>query len=143
MLMVPIEPPLPRFSYRIVRMLRRWAAGAELGPGRLPSLVALGERIGVAPMAAVAVASLFQLTESCLGRPLVAECCCHPRLAPDERAVLALLAAELPSHPHKARPAIPHGLPGALLWAVASVRQLLGDPGLPDRGTPRQCPFVR
>lgn len=93
-------------------------------------------------MAAVAIASLFQLTEACLGRPLVGECCCNPRLARDERAILALLAANLPAHPHQARLSIPHGLPGALVWAVASVRQMLGDPALPRPGVDRRCPFA-
>ena len=141
MLMAPIEPPLPRASYRIVRLLRRWAAGADLGPGRMASLVALGKGIGVEPMAAVALASLFQLTESCLGRPLVAECCCSPRLSRDERAILALLAVDLPPHPHQASPSsIPHGLPGALVWAVASVRRFLGEPIAPRPVA--GCPFA-
>jgi hypothetical protein len=142
MLMSPIEPPLPFGSHRIIRLLRRWAAGAELGPARLPSLVRLGARIGVQPEAAVALASMFQLTEACLGRPLVAECCCSPRLSRDERATLLMLATAAPAHPHQADPAVPHGLPGALLWAVASARKLLGLDTLIAMARPRQCPFA-
>lgn len=140
MLMTQIEPGLPAASYRIVRLLRRWAAGRDLGPARLPSLVRLGGRIGVEPEAAIALASLFQLTEACLGRPLEAECCCSPRLGRDERATLLLLASA-PMRPHQSVPPIPHGLPGALVWAVASVRKLMGATGLEPVSSSRRCPF--
>lgn len=141
MLMTPIEPSLPRSSYRIVRLLRRWEAGSELGAARLPLLVRLGSRLGLPPEAAIALASMFQLTEACLGRPLKAECCCSPRLSRDERAVLMMLAAPTPAHPHAANSVIPHGLPGALLWAVASARQLMGERSGPDTRRLASCPF--
>ena len=140
MLMIPIEPGLPGAYYRIVRLLRRWAAGRDLGPARLPSLVRLGKRIGVEPQATVALASLFQLIEACLARPLEAECCCSPRLSRDERATLLLLASA-PMRPHQSHPPIPHGLPGALVWAIASVRKLIGTTGLRRVSDPRRCPF--
>lgn len=141
MLMTSIEPPAPRSSHRIVRLFRRWAAGAELGPARLPAVVRLCRKIGIAPEAAIALASMFQLVEACLGRPLEAECCCSPSLSRDERALLMMLAAPLAAGPHRAFPAIPHGLPGALHWAIASVRALLGPTfgvQVPDVG---KCPF--
>lgn len=141
MLMTPIAPALPQASHRIVRLLRRWAAGAELGTARLPSLVRLGRRIGVAPEASVAVASMFQLTEACLGRPLQAECCCSPSLSRDERAILVMLASPLPASPHQAVPSIPHGFPGALYWAIASVRRLNGDAPHADSRNGGDCPF--
>ena len=142
MLMIPIEPGLSPAPYRIVRLLRRWAAGGDLGPARLPSLIRLGNRIGVAPEAAVALASMFQLTEACLGRPLEAECCCSQRLSSDEQATLMLLAAA-PMRPHQSLPPIPHGLPGALVWAVASVRKLMGGIESELAVPPRGCPFGR
>jgi len=142
MMMTPIEPLLPRGAYRIVRLLRRWSAAAVGDGTRLPSIVRLGARLGVTPEAAVAVASLFELTEACLARPLRTECCCSARLSGDERAVLTMLAAVTPVHPHLANANIPHGLPGALIWAVRSVRALLDDAevgrALGQRG---RCPF--
>jgi len=143
MMMTPIEPSLPLGPYRIVRLLRRWSAAGAGGGARLPSLIRLGARLGMAPEAAVAVASLFELTEACLARPLRAECCCSPRLSSDERAVLMMLAAVTPAHPHLANAAIPHGLPGALIWAVRSVQRLLDDAeGQPPFGPQGGCPFT-
>jgi hypothetical protein len=142
MFMAPIEPSPGRGSYIVVRLLRRWAAAGIAGD-RLPSLVRLATRLGIGAHAAVALASLFQLTEACLGRTLVCECCCSPRLSRDERAVLALLTAEMPLHPNQASPSIPHGLPGALVWAVASIRRLMDEP-MPSVPAPaRHCPFVQ
>ena len=140
MLMTPIEPPSS--SHRIVRLFRRWAAGAELGPERLPSVVRLGRRFGVAPEAAIALASMFQLTEACLGRALEAECCCSPALSRDERAILTMLAASQPSGPHQSLPPIPHGLPAALHWAIASVRALLGQSAGVPAWRAGKCPFA-
>jgi len=134
MLMVPIAPPR-RHDYLVVRLLRRWASERESGGDQLPSLVRLGRRLGVEPQAAIAVASMFQLTEHCLGRPLQAECCCSPRLSRDEQAMLLLLHQSVPAV------AIPHGLPGALLWAVASVRRSLDIDGPLGLAFPARCPF--
>jgi len=105
MLMAPITPPR-RHDYLVVRLLRRWAVEREHGGDQLPSLVKLGRRLGIDAQAAVAVASMFQLAEHCLGRPLQAECCCSPRLSRDEQAMLLLL------HQPVAAASIPHGLPG-------------------------------
>ena len=147
MLMTPIEPPLPPASYRpasyrIVRLVRRWAAGAELGHDRLPSMVRLGRRIGIAPETAIALASMFQLVEACLGRPLQAECCCISSIERDERAILMMLRTAVPLGPHQASPSIPHGLPGALHWAIASVQKLLGETVKVDMVGDTRCPFA-
>lgn len=136
MFMAPIEPP--RHGHRIVRLMRRWAAG-DGGEGRqLPGFVAFAGTIGVEPVSAIAIASLFQLTEACLDRPLVAECCCSRRLSRDERAILLMLAT---ARPHQGFPPIPHGLPGALLWAIESVRKLTDEVAAPMRQRPTRCPF--
>lgn len=145
MFLAPIEPPSGptprRHDYAVVRLLRRWAATRASGERQLPSMVKLGRRLGFEPQAAVAVASLFQLIEACLGRPLVPECCCSTSLSHDEQAVLLMLAAAPPAHPHDASATIPHGLPGALVWAIESVRRLIGLDVRPDPAATVQCPF--
>jgi hypothetical protein len=106
----------------------------------LPSLVRLGGELGVEPQVAIAIASLFELTEHCLGRALRAECCCSPCLGGDERAVLLMVeaAAERPPRsPH----AIAHGLPAALHWAIESVGRLLDVADRPGPPLIDQCPF--
>lgn len=141
MFMAPIDPFPPRQGHRIVRLMRRWAAEGREGHRRLAGFVAFAGTIGVQPVAAVAIASLFQLTEACLGRPLVAECCCSRRLSRDEHAVLLMLTTAPAAHPHQSFPQIPHGLPGALLWAIESVRTLTGDLAAPARTPIPRCPF--
>jgi hypothetical protein len=125
-----------------VRLLRRWAAARAELVNPLPSLVELARQIDCPPEAAIALGSLFQLTESCLGRPLEAECCCSRALSEDERAVLLMIAAAAAPGQPFAAPEIPHGLPGALAWAASSVRRLLG-PGLsaPLPLRTGRCPF--
>ncbi len=89
----------------------------------------------------IALASVFQLTEASLGRPLEAECCCRTLLGRDERAVLLLLAS-LPEPPApSASPAIPHGISSALAWAVLSVRRLLEMDGSNADFVVARCPF--
>jgi len=137
MLMAPAASPWRDFI--VVRLLRRWSAEGTAGNNQLPSLVCLAGELGVQAQTAVAVASLLQLTEACLGRPLEAECCCSPALSRDEQAVLMLLDAAPSLRPGKASISIPHGLPAALLWAAASVRQLL--PGKDRWPATSHCPF--
>ena len=143
MLMERIPPRLDWTRSVTIRLLRRWAAARDAEQLPLPSLVRLAGELGMGPQAAVALASMFQLTEACLGRPLVAECCCSAETGPDEQALLMMLAlAPEPGHPG-ATPAIPHGLPGALAWAIASVRRLVGDEaGLAVAPRPGRCPFA-
>ena len=126
-------------EWLVVRLLRRWTAARESGDP-IAGLVELAERVGVAPEAALAIASLFQLVEAHLGRPLATECCCSNSLAADERAILLLLAAPAGNGAPHATRTIPHGLPAALRWAVASVRRLMGLEAGPPAATD-SCPF--
>ena len=142
MFMAPIKPVPRRRDYEMVRLMRRWAAARGHGEPQLPSLISLGHQLGLEPQVAIAVASMFQLTEACLGRPLQAECCCSVRLSPDERAVLLMLDAA-GSRASFAPAAIPHGLPGALLWAMTSVRKLIGEPACIAVPRPGGCPFIQ
>lgn len=129
-------------DFVILRLLRRWVATRTLAETALPSLIALAEELGEQPESAISLHSVFQLTESCLGRPLEAECCCSRELAADERAILALVAAApQPGAGARGSPAIPHGLAGALCWAVMSARIALGVASRPVPASRRSCPF--
>ncbi|MGE0666053.1 MAG: hypothetical protein AB7O49_05785 [Sphingomonadales bacterium] len=139
-----IEPELGWGGFVAVRLLRSWAAAREAEKNPLPIMVELGNSMRLSPQVAVALASLFQLTEGCLGRRLRTECCCSRSVSPDERAVLTMIVAtptpELPSAPRH----IPHGLPGALAWAAFSVRRLLGHDFCQTLlAAPDRCPFER
>jgi hypothetical protein len=141
MLMARIDASVQWRHFLVVRLLRRWSAEGAAGGAQLPSLVGLAVELGERPETAIAVASLFQLTESCLGRPLRAECCCSAELSSDEQAVLLLLDAAPSLRPGEGRRFIPHGLSGALLWAVASVRRLLPAADCASPAAPSRCPF--
>jgi hypothetical protein len=125
-----------------VRLLRRWVAARTEQGAPFPALVALAHELGCPAEAAVALGSLFQLTEGCLGRPLEAECCCSRAIGEDERAVLLMIAAAPAPGLPAATSEIPHGLPGALAWAASSVRRMLGPgAGHPRRPLADSCPF--
>ena len=127
-----------------VRLLRRWVAAREELGNPFPSLVDLAKQLDCPAEAAVALGSLFQLTEGCLGRPLEAECCCSRSIGEDEKAVLLMIAAASDPDLPAATREIPHGLPGALVWAASSVRRLLG-PNAAEalRANAGRCPFGR
>ncbi|NNM78539.1 hypothetical protein HJG53_16755 [Sphingomonas sp. ID1715] len=143
MLIGGVEATLEWSDLVAVRLLRRWAICRGNANNPLPRMVELAKALGVSPEAAVALASLFQLTEGCLSRALHVESCLSGSIGSDERAVLLLIA----SAPEPGRPlaseTIPHGLSGALAWAAWTVRRLLGDPGH-ARGpiAPVHCPFT-
>ena len=63
MLQTPIEPRLAWSDYVVVRLLRRWAAVRASEGKALPNLVGLAKEIGEPVEAAIALHSLFQLTE--------------------------------------------------------------------------------
>jgi hypothetical protein len=145
--MARIKPEVGDAERILVRLLRRYAVCRQVGEQPLPPLTSLGAELGIPAPAVVALASVFQLTEGCLGRTLVAECCCSPMLTADERALLLLLKRTTPAAPALGSSDIPHVLPGALVWAVASTRRLL-DPSFPERmnGASQPlttCPFTK
>lgn len=128
----------------IVRLLRHYCGTRNMGvEDPLASLVELGEALRLPPAGSVAMASVFQLAEAVLGRELIAERCCSHRFSADERAMLRLLGSPMPSNSASADAAMPHGLPGALTWAVLSVRRLCGvivpSQQISDTDT---CPFT-
>lgn len=142
MLFGRIESDLAWCDFVVLRMLRRWVAARTAQIRPLPSLVALAHELDLSFEVAVGLDSLFQLTEDCLGRELRAECCCCPELLPDERAILALMTTAPAPLGVRTSPVIPHGLPGALCWAVATVRSALGYVlDSPARHTSAECPF--
>ena len=141
MLQTPIEPRLAWSEYVVVRLLRRWTAVRATGGRALPNLVALANELGEGPEAAVALHSLFQITESCLGRPLEAECCCSRDLSSDEGAILKLIASAPLQSPLSASREIPHGLPGVLCWAAKAAALAIGVEAQPFQAAPARCPF--
>ena len=143
-----IAAPLTDGELIAVRLLRHYCGMRDRdGDGAgLSRLVALGQSLRVPAAGSVALASVFQLVEALLGRRLEAECCCARRLSSDERAVVRLLGTRMPIVPGTTTPDIPHGLPGALAWAVLSVRRLCGEMvpvrHHPPSGGKEGCPFT-
>lgn len=101
-----------------VRLFRKWSIARENGEAAIPCLHEEAKQHNYRDNTAAAAASLFQLVEAQIGRPLVRECCCSPSFSPDERALIDILRHAPSLHPGKGTKAIPHGLPGALSWAA-------------------------
>lgn len=142
MLMSRLEPQLTSCQLMVVRLLRRWAAAADCDDGALSSVMALAAELGLCPMLSVALTSLFQLVEGCLGRKLKTECCCSLALSADEVAILLLLSNATVVDCRVAGAEMPHGLPSALAWAVETIRRLAGVAEFSRLPTPGGgCPF--
>lgn len=125
MLMQPIELK-PAWDRNVVAsLLRTWAAQHRSGEGALPGLVESAAKLGMTSLLAVALGSVFRLTEACLGRPVNLERCCTPDLSGDARAVIHMLSRAQSDGPPAALRDAPPGLFNALASAVASARWLL------------------
>lgn len=126
----------------VVEALRCYAQARQHDRPALPAMIALAEDSGLSAPAAVALGSVFEITEGCLGRRLVpGEMGAHI-LSGDEQAVLRLLACPDAIGSHRGTAAIPHGLPGVLVWAIRSARRLW--PGARTAGPATRetrCPF--
>lgn len=128
-----------------VRLFRLWAMerhGSGMGLSRIHEVA---RELGMPDETGVACASLFQLVENELGRPLVRECCCSKDLSADERALLGIVKVAAHLEPGSGSTDIPHGLPGAIHWAALAVRRAFG---VSDRDIARDavsegtlCPF--
>ena len=126
----------------VIEALRCYAAVRHRNEPVLPCMVELAGRNGLAPPAVIALASVFELTEACLGRRLAVGDGSGPPLVADEEAVLLLLATAGEVGPHRGSVAVPHGLPGVLVWAVrCACRLCRGQWALADRHDATSCPF--
>ena len=136
----------------LVRMFRLWAHKRAARTLALPAMSALSQRLGLPLPAAMACASLFELVEGQIGRPLVAAAGDADAAArsPDERAIVLLVENASGLGPATGSVMVPHGLPGAVCWAARVVRETLGaeaGPPLPPQPAragppPSACPFV-
>lgn len=141
----------------LVALCRCWVAARRQGREPMPAMMRLVEGGGHDCMLVPICDSFFALSESCLGRALIAgpatpgAAIAPPQpYLPDEIGLLATIA-RCSGMVGGARtdPAIPHGLPGALCWAARTVRRALGPLAMPApaaaaaTGTPARCPFPR
>ncbi|MDT9599917.1 hypothetical protein [Sphingosinicella rhizophila] len=129
MLMQPIDAETDWTSYVVLSLLRKWAVLPRSGEARLPGLVETAGNLGTSSLAAIAVGSVFELTEACLGRPLGMERCYACSLAEDEKTVVGMLGIGSDRGLPIARD-MPIGLLNALSVAAVSARRLLGEHGI-------------
>ena len=137
-------PSSPIGPLVVVKLFRLWAAAREAGENPLPHMLDALEPLAPAPELAVACASLFELVEGQLARPLVPECCCSPALSRDEQALLGVLRHAPEAGQPLTGAAVPHGLSGAILWAAFAIRRALGESFADDGDEPQVsavCPF--
>lgn len=131
----------------VVRLFRAWSAQTESGAPAMERLQAIVAPLGLPDETAIACASLFELVESHLGRRLERECCCSQRFSGDEKALLGVIELAPSLGALSGSVAVPHGLPGAIVWACIAIRRAFdmseGD-GNAVRASPstRRCPFA-
>ncbi|MBW4329262.1 hypothetical protein KY084_00020 [Stakelama sp. CBK3Z-3] len=123
----------------VVQALRCYC-GNRNGP-MLPVMTAFADAHHVGAHAVIALTSVFELAEACLGRPLVAEPETAKWLSDDEEAMLLLLASVGDVGSHCGSAAVPHGLPGALAWAVRTANRLCGRQCTDVLRERASCPF--
>ena len=131
----------------VVRLFRAWSAQTEIGAPVMERLHAIVAPLGLPDETAIACASLFELIESHLGRRLERECCCGQRFSRDERALLGVIELAPSLGALSGSVAVPHGLPGAIVWACIAIRRAFGithgDSGAANAGPPSgRCPFA-
>lgn len=129
----------------MVRLFRTWSASRLAARDQFRAMHAIVVPLGLPESTGPACASLFELVEAHLGRPLMAECCCSKNFSTDERALIGVVATAPQAGAVLGNQAIPHGLPASVCWAVAKVRDSLGLPleefHLQSASTRVSCPF--
>ena len=131
----------------VVRLFRAWSAQIEAEAPALPRLQEIVAPLNLPDETTVACASLFELLESHLGRRLEPECCCSQQFSRDERALLGVIELAPSLGALSGSLAVPHGLPGAIVWACIAIRRAFGmsesDHARAGGGAPaRRCPFA-
>ncbi|GEM_PF-893903 len=128
-----------------IRLFRRWATARKQGENPLPAMFATDLSSTDNPEWVPACESYFTLTEACIGRTLEHASSENPMLAPDEVAMLAMLRQSASTGTIVTDQMVPHGLPGALLWAARAVLRTLTDDirylASLDLGRQGRCPF--
>ena len=132
----------------LIRLFRKWAMARESDQPVMPIMHAEAMRHHFQDYTAAAAASLFQIVEAQIGRPLVRECCCSPSYSADERALIGILRHAPVLRPGCGTKAIPHGVPGALCWAARCLCEAMDieiDAGLTalhaSAANSQDCPF--
>ncbi|MEM8697369.1 MAG: hypothetical protein AAGE05_15210 [Pseudomonadota bacterium] len=115
----------PSHAGLLIKLFRTWSAAREIGNNPLPAMYAHAEPFAAAPELIPACESYFVLVESYVGRSLIPECCCSVAPSTDEVALITILRHAPTAGPVKTNRAVPHGMPGALVWAAFSVQRAL------------------
>ena len=137
---MPSSPTLGSLIF--IRLFRLWAAARAEQENPLPHMQDASWLYASAPELAVACASLFDLVEAHLHRPLVPECCCSAALSRDEEALLGVLRHAPEAGQPLTAPPTPPGLPGAICWAAFAIRRALGSGAGGEGEAPTRCPFA-
>ncbi len=142
-----MEPSFSHFARAtVIRLFRIWAMAKEKESESLPPMFELASDLNLPDDTAAACDSLFALVENPLGRPLVRESCCARTFSADEKALIGLIEAAPSIEAGRGTQRLPHGLPGAILWAAMAARRALrwsppGSHGGPEPSGREACPF--
>lgn len=124
-----------------VLALRRYGRARQCDEVMLHAMSGFASDHAISTHAIIALTSVFELTEACLGRLLNAQQREGGPQTSDEEAMLMLLSNGAGVGSHCGSDAIPHGLPGALAWAVRSANKLCGRQWTQAPASFSACPF--
>lgn len=143
--MAYMQTVAPTWDRAVLATLRSYAGARGAGVPLLPALIRTAEQGGWSAHVAIALGSVFDLTEALLERMLQVSGTDDAAMGEDERAMLLMLRHGGDLAPGQGDAAIPHGLPGALVWAIRSARLVWKglDGSARVRAAPegRRCPF--
>ncbi|HET6535113.1 MAG TPA: hypothetical protein VFG41_02930 [Sphingomicrobium sp.] len=125
MFMKPLKAEQSWTTYILSTLLENWSTSRASGAAPLPALIELAHRLDISSILAVALGSVFDLAEACLGRPLSVQHCCSDDLRPGEWALIHMLNDTLRDEDATALGAGSREIFDALLAAATSARRLL------------------
>lgn len=132
----------------VIGLFRCWKDQRQRGREPMAAMMQRVEGYGYDLTLVPICDSFFALTESCVGRPLQGGPLFALTEGPkgayhdDEQGLLALLGEGARISGTAANTAIPHGLPGALCWAIKALVRVLGADAILAVADFDQCPFA-
>lgn len=128
MMMQPLKADQKWTTFILANLLESWSASRRRGVAPFPILFELAPKLGIPTALAAAFGSVFELAETCIGRPLNIERCCSTELMAPEQALIRMLQTGSAAEGLAAFGDASRELAEALATAATSASRLLAPP---------------
>ena len=128
MFMQPLKADQKWTTFILSNLLENWSESRRTGVAPLPVLFELAPKLQIPTGLAAAFGSVFELAETCLGRPLNIKHCCSADLEPPEQALIRMLQSGSAAEGVAAFGNAAPELAEALATAATSASRLLSPP---------------